>query len=124
AALLLQAVMFGFGGLTTLGVNTFNIAMPGALMGLLLAPAIARAGSSKAAALAGFGSGLAVLATGALVAAALYFSSPDYAASAKVMIATYLPLAAIEGLVAGSCVSFVKRVKPELLSDRLVEARS
>ena len=39
-ALLLQALLFGFGGLTTLGVNVFNIAMPGVLLGLALGPTI------------------------------------------------------------------------------------
>ena len=42
-ALLLQAVMFGFGGLTTLGVNIINIALPGAVIGALVAPMIQRA---------------------------------------------------------------------------------
>ncbi|MDB5642030.1 MAG: cobalamin biosynthesis protein CbiM, partial [Hyphomicrobiales bacterium] len=37
-ALLLQAVMFGFGGLTTLGVNIVNIALPGAVIGALVSP--------------------------------------------------------------------------------------
>ena len=115
-ALLLQSVMFGFGGLTSLGVNTFNIALPGAAIGMLLAPAIARASASRAAVLAGIGSALAVAGTGTLVAVSLALSSNDYAASAKVMIATYLPLMCIEGLVAGFCVSFVKKVKPELLA--------
>lgn len=115
-ALLLQSVMFGFGGLTSLGVNTFNIACPGALVGVLLAPAIARAGPSRAALLAGVGSAVAVAATGALVALSLALSSTDYVASAKVMTATYLPLMIVEGLVAGFCVSFVKKVKPELLA--------
>jgi cobalt/nickel transport system permease protein len=119
AALLLQSVMFGFGGLTTLGVNTFNIAAPGWLCGLLLGPAIARGDTGRAAMLAGTGSALAVATTGGLVALALYWSSPDYAVSAKIMSATYLPLAIIEGLVAGFCVSFVKRVKPELLHLRM-----
>ncbi|MBX9740341.1 MAG: cobalt transporter CbiM [Beijerinckiaceae bacterium] len=115
-ALLLQSVMFGFGGLTSLGVNTFNIALPGAVIGVALAPAIARSTAGRAALLAGTGSALAVGATGALVALSLALSSTDYVASAKVMIATYVPLMCVEGLVAGFCVSFVKKVKPELLS--------
>lgn len=122
AALLLQAVMFGFGGLTTLGINTFNIAAPGYLCGLLVGPAVAKSAPARAAILAGTGSALAIVLTGALVALALYWSSPDYAVSAKIMTAAYLPLAVIEGLVAGFCVSFVKRVKPELLLPRTVEA--
>ena len=40
-ALALQALLFQFGGLTSLGVNTFNLAMPGVLVGLLLGGEIA-----------------------------------------------------------------------------------
>ncbi|MDD3445879.1 MAG: cobalt transporter CbiM, partial [Zavarzinia sp.] len=62
--LALQALLFGFGGLTTLGVNTVNIALPGILAGLVLAPLVRRAGPVRAGVLAGIGAGLAVLATG------------------------------------------------------------
>lgn len=115
-ALLLQAVMFGFGGLTTLGINIINIALPGALIGSLIAPMIQQATPARAALLAGLASALCVALTGLMVAASLALSSADYMLSARVMMATYLPLMLIEGFVGGFCISFVKRVKPELLT--------
>jgi cobalt/nickel transport system permease protein len=115
-ALLLQAVMFGFGGLTTLGVNIVNIALPGAIIGALAAPMIARANATGAAVIAGLASAACVACTGLLVALSLSLSSTDYMLSARVMIATYFPLMVVEGLVGGFCISFVKRVKPELLA--------
>lgn len=115
-ALLLQAVMFGFGGLTTLGVNVVNIALPGAVIGALAAPLIARASAGRAAIVAGLASAACVACTGLLVALSLALSSADYMLSARVMIATYVPLMIVEGLVGGFCISFVKRVKPELLA--------
>ncbi len=121
-ALLLQAVMFGFGGLTTLGVNVVNIALPGAVIGTLCAPLIARATPKRAALIAGLASALAVACTGLLVACSLALSSADYTLSARVMIATYIPLMIVEGLVGGFCISFVKRVKPELLAPLQSEA--
>ena len=115
-ALLLQAVMFGFGGLTTLGVNIVNIALPGAVIGAIVAPMVQRATPARAALIAGLASALCVALTGLMVAAALALSSADYMLSARVMIATYLPLMLVEGFVGGFCISFVKRVKPELLA--------
>lgn len=115
-ALLLQAVMFGFGGLTTLGVNIVNIALPGAMIGAIVAPMIQRATPARAALIAGVASALCVGLTGLMVAACLALSSADYMLSARVMIATYLPLMLVEGFVGGFCISFVKRVKPELLA--------
>jgi cobalt/nickel transport system permease protein len=121
-ALLLQAVMFGFGGLTTLGVNIVNIALPGAVIGALVSPMIARATPAGAALVAGVASAACVACTGLLVAASLSLSSADYMLSARVMLATYLPLMVVEGLVGGFCISFVKRVKPELLAPLQVTA--
>ena len=121
-ALLLQAVMFGFGGLTTLGVNIVNIALPGAVIGALVQPLIARATPAGAAVIAGLASAACVACTGLLVAATLSLSSTDYILSARVMMATYLPLMVVEGLVGGFCISFVKRVKPELLAPLQVAA--
>ncbi len=116
AALLLQSVMFGFGGLTSLGVNTINIALPGALAGMIFAPLVARAETARAALYGGLCAGCAVLGTGIMVSLSLYLSSPDYETSSRVVAFSYLPLLAVEALVTGFCISFVKRVKPELLA--------
>lgn len=115
-ALLLQALLFGFGGLTTLGVNTVNIALPGVLVGLALGPVIRTTTRPQvrilAAALAG---ALAVLGTGGLVALSLALSSSDYTVVARVMILTYVPLAIGEAFVTGAVVGFLARVQPEAL---------
>lgn len=119
-ALALQAVLFGFGGLTTLGVNTLNIALPGALVGLTLGPAIRRqTAPARAAALAGLGSALAVFATGGGVALALWLSSSDYVPVARVLMVTYLPLALAEAAVSAVVIGFLVRVEPGALAPRL-----
>jgi cobalt/nickel transport system permease protein len=114
--LLLQALLFGFGGLTTLGVNTVNIALPGVLFALLLGPAIRRTGhAAKRAALAGLVGALSVAGTGSLVALSLALSSSDYTPVAKVLIATYVPLAIGEAFVTATIVTFLARVQPAAL---------
>lgn len=116
AALLLQAVMFGFGGLTSIGVNTINIALPGAIAGMIFAPLVAQADVARAALYGGVCAACAVLGTGLMVSLSLYASSPDFAASSRIVVFSYAPLLVVEALVTGFCVSFVKRVKPELLA--------
>lgn len=114
--LLLQALLFGFGGLTTLGVNTVDIALPGVVAALLLGPSIRRTSNAGLrAALAGAVGVLAVLGTGGLVALALALSSSDYMPVARVLIATYLPLALAEGFVTAAIVAFLARVQPDAL---------
>lgn len=121
--LLLQAVLFGFGGLTTLGVNTANIALPGVLFGALFAPFVARADATWAGLLAGLCGALSVALTGAGVALALALSASEFVPSARIVLATYLPLMIGEALIAGFAVAFVKRVRPEMLgAARLVGA--
>jgi len=118
--LALQAVMFGFGGLTTLGINTANMALPGAIIGLALGPLIRAARSpGRAALLAGLAGGTTVIASGALVALSLWLSSSDYALVAQVLLVTYLPLALAEGAVSAAVVVFLARVQPEALAPRL-----
>lgn len=119
-ALLLQAMLFGIGGLTTLGVNTVNIALPGLVVGLVVGPAVRRAASvARASLLAGLGGAVAALATGGLVAFSLWVSSSDYVPVASVLMATFVPLAIGEGVIAAVVVGFLMRVQPDALRPRL-----
>ena len=118
--LALQAAMFGFGGLTTLGINTMNIALPGALIGIALGPLIRTARRpARAALLGGLAGSATVIGSGLLVAASLWLSTPDYALVAQVLLVTYLPLALAEGAVSAAVVGFLARVQPEALAPRL-----
>lgn len=111
--LVLQVLLFGIGGLTTLGVNTVNIALPGIVLGLLLGPALRR-GTARPL-LAGVAGGLSVLATGAMVATSLWLSASDYVPVARVLWLTYLPLAGVEAVVTAVVVGFLARVEPAAL---------
>lgn len=114
--LLLQATMFGFGGITTLGVDTVTMALPGVVLGLLARPVLARASSGWRVAIGAVVGALAVAGTMAGVASALALSSPDFVPSLGVVAATQLPLAAIEAAVTGVLVAHLARVKPEILA--------
>ncbi|MEI2385447.1 cobalt transporter CbiM [Breoghania sp. JC706] len=115
-ALLLQALLFGFGGLTTLGVNIVNIALPGVVLGLLFGPTIRSPPSaSLRTGLAAAVGALSVLGTGGLVALSLALSSPDYAPVASVLLATYIPLAIGEAFITSVVVAFLARVSPDAL---------
>ena len=119
--LVLQAVLFGFGGLTTLGVNTVNIALPAVLWSILLRPPLRKGPSAARIALvAGAVSALSVASTGALVSLSLILTDSHYLASARLILVTYLPLMVVEGLVVAAAAGFLARVKPEVLGGNLV----
>jgi cobalt/nickel transport system permease protein len=112
AVLILQLVLFGFGGVTTLGINAFNIALPGVLFGLVLRRPLTGAPAGRAALLAGLAGGLAALATGGLVALSLALSASDFVPAARVMALTYLPLALVEAVICGAAVGYLQRALP------------
>lgn len=121
--LVLQAVLFGFGGLTTLGVNTVNIALPAVLWAMLLRRALLNGPSvSRVAFVAGTVSVLSVASTGALVAVSLILTDSRYLTSAQLILVTYLPLMAVEGLVVAAAAGFLARVKPDILGSAVVVA--
>lgn len=114
--LVLQALLFGFGGLTTLGVNLVNIALPGVVLGTLSGPVLRRTRSARLRlVLAALTGGGAVLLTGAMVALCLWLSAPEYVPVARVMLATYLPLALAEATITAAVIGFLARAEPAAL---------
>jgi len=113
--LALQAILFQFGGITVLGVNTVTMALPGVICYYLFSRLVNREKSliSLPAAFAcGF---LSVLFSGILVAIALVFTQESFMSVAKLIILAHLPVMIIEGIITLFCVAFLHRVKPELL---------
>ena len=102
-ALLLQAVLFMFGGLTTLGVNTFTMGT-GALLAGALYRTIARRSDAAvlrndaAAFIAGFSGVLA-----------LAFTSEGFAVAAAALFTAHLPIMAAEGVLTVLVVRYLRR---------------
>ncbi len=114
-ALLLQALLFGYGGLTVLGVNTTIMAGPALVVALLFGPWIRRSG--RTASLAAFGGGaLAVFLAALLAAAALALSDRSFIMAARLLLLAHVPVMLIEGLVTMFTLAFLRRVQPEILN--------
>ncbi len=116
-ALLLQAVLFGFGGLVVLGVNTLDMALPallaGALFRRLWSP---ETGPRRAALLGGVAGGGAVLLSALMVALALAASGRAFETAAGLVVATHVPVMVVEAAFTAALVSLLARVKPEMLA--------
>ena len=111
----LQGLIFQFGGLTTLGINTFIMAAPAILCYYLFARGISQRNSSVAMAFA-FGCGFcAILLSALLLAASLIFTGESFLQAARILVLAHLPVMVLEGLVAAFCLAFLMKVKPELL---------
>lgn len=115
-ALLLQAILFQFGGLTTLGVNTCIMALPAVAVHYLFRGVVRRTDwiGGATAFLAG---ALALFLAGALLATALYLSNAEalFTAAQTVFLA-HVPLMAVEGAVCVFCAAFFRKVSPRIFT--------
>ena len=113
-ALTLQAVLFLFGGITALGVNTVIMASPAVLCYFLFGrliikkPSVSLPGAFAAGALSVFLSGI-------LVGLALVFTEKDFFKVSTIVVMAHLPVMAVEGVITALCVGFLKRVQPSML---------
>jgi cobalt/nickel transport system permease protein len=116
AALLLQAVLFGFGGVMVLGVNTLNMAAPAVLAGMVFRRLAKDAPPRRVALAAALCSGGAVLLTGLMVAGSLALSGREFEAAARLVVLGHLPVMGIEAVFASAAIGLLARVKPEALA--------
>jgi len=115
-ALALQGVLFQFGGITTLGVNTLNMALPAIICFYLFNRGI-RSENNFIALILTFVCGfLAVLLSGIMVAAALVFTGEPFIQVAKLVLIAHLPVMILEGVLTVFCIGFLRKVRPEILN--------
>ena len=113
-ALLLQGVLFQYGGLTTLGVNALIMAVPAVICFYLCGPLVCR--RRTVALPAAFACGFGSILLGAVVAgAALMFTEENFLEVTLLIITAHIPVMVIEGLITVFCVAFLYKVQPELL---------
>ncbi|MBO9452467.1 cobalt transporter CbiM [Tropicibacter sp. R16_0] len=112
--LLLQTVFFGFGGLTVLGVNTVNIALPAVLTWMIFGRLIARGSPVQGAIWGGIGGAFSIAATTGFVAISLALSGDEFLPAAKLVFFAHIPVMAIEAVLTGFAVLLARKVKPEL----------
>lgn len=115
-ALFLQALLFQFGGLTVLGVNTVIMAAPAVFCFYFYRGLLRRSG--RTASVAAFACGAtAILLSGVLVAAALIFTGQAFLEVAELAVLAHVPVMIIEGLITMFVFLFLKKVRPEMLEE-------
>ena len=114
-ALLLQAVLFGFGGLAVLGVNAADMGVPALLAGLAFRALWRRDAPRRTAVLGALCGGGAVVLTSLMLAGALALSGREFLPAAQVVLLTALPVVAVEAAFTAAALGLIARVKPELL---------
>lgn len=119
-ALLLQAVLFQYGGLTTIGVNTASMGL-GAVCAWYIFGFLYRIspGHLKIAGFIGGAAGVAISAI--LTAASLAFTNESFMTAALALLAAHLPVMITEGIVTAFTVAFLAHTKPDLLNINMLQ---
>jgi cobalt/nickel transport system permease protein len=116
--LLLQAVLFQHGGLTTLGANTLMLALP-ALLSYRLFYQMTNRSVLFRGALVG---GASVMVTVIILIVLLILTDPRFGEGMfsviNILVVGHLPLVAIEAVVTGSALQLIAKAKPEILEKK------
>jgi cobalt/nickel transport system permease protein len=120
-AVLLQALFFGFGGITALGVNVAIMAVPAVLAYAFFARQARCASPIVWGAMAG---AFAVAATCAAVALALAASGAAFLPAAKLIAIAHVPVMVVEAVLTGTIVAFLRRVRPAVLDLSIATVRA
>ena len=115
AALFLQAVLFQYGGLMVLGVNTSIMSIPAIAVGLAVRPALASCGKKRMVAFFAAGC-LPILGSSLLMAGCLVLSEKGFQNASLMLIIWNLPIAILEGFITLFTIEFLSRVQPDILS--------
>ena len=113
-ALTLQSLLFQFGGITALGVNTIIMALPAVLCYYLFSPLIKK--NHSIAIIASFSNGfLSVFFAAILLGLSLIFTEENFWEVSMLIIIANFPVMIIEGIITAFCVAFLKKVHPTIL---------
>lgn len=122
--IILQAILFGHGGVTVIGVNTVMLG-GGALCAYLVWQLRHQFHFKRNEVVFGFlGGATGTIASGIILSLALITTGEAFTATAALVLGYHVPVMVIEGLVAGACAGFLMKVKPELLSGQTAIPRS
>jgi cobalt/nickel transport system permease protein len=117
--LFFQAVLFQFGGLTTLGVNTMNMAVPAVIMGALARPALRSNSGMFAMMMAAISGAGAIVLSAAMVAGSLALSGGSFVAVSKLIFVAHIPIAIAEGVLSVLIISFLLKTRPDVIKGNI-----
>jgi len=113
--LILQLVLFGFGGLTTLGLNTCIMAFPAVGAHYLMRLMHRHTGNGHAVWVCGLLGGATVAMSAILLALILRTAGEAFAPVAWSILVAHVPVMLLEAGVTAAAVGFLVKVSPELL---------
>lgn len=112
--LLLQMLLFGFGGVTVVFANLACMAVPAVLVWYLCGKPVRQGPLGHVFAWGAVAGGLAVACGSLMVALLLSLSGSAFETAARLVVLGHLPVIAVEAVLVGAAAVFLRRVKPEV----------
>jgi len=116
--LILQAVLFQHGGITSIGVNTLMMGLPAFLAYRIFDLHKKFYFKSNVAIFGILAGGCGIFLGSIILAIFLVSTGSEFVGVAKVALLAHLPVIIIEAIITGFVASFIMKVKPELLERR------
>lgn len=113
--LLLQSLLFQFGGITALGANALMMGLPALLCGVFF-QVFKGSARVRQMIVGGLAGALGTMLAAVILALLLASGGEDFFGVARIALAAHLPVILIEAGVTAFTVGFLARVKPELLA--------
>ena len=117
--LLLQSLLFQFGGLTALGANALMMGLPALACGWFFQRFKGHT-IHRQAAVGGITGALGTALAAAILALLLATGGEDFFGVAKIALLAHVPVIIVEGAVSAFTIGFLARVKPALLQPSFI----
>ncbi len=108
-ALLFQALLFQFGGITVLGVNTFNMAFPGVVAYYVVRPLLRKGTTGSLIAAGVLAALIGVFLAATFVSAELMSIGSSFTKTAELAFLAHIPVAAIEMVINSFVFLYLKK---------------
>ncbi|SLM29758.1 conserved membrane hypothetical protein [Desulfamplus magnetovallimortis] len=119
--LLLQSLLFQFGGLTALGANSLMMGIPAVMCGWFF-QRFRGENQMRQSITGGIAGAMGCTLAAVGLALLLATGGEDFMGVAKIALAAHIPVIIIEGVVSGFTIGFLARVKPALLNPSFVRS--
>ncbi len=114
--LILQAIIFGHGGLTVIGVNALMMGGGGLIAYMVWQQRHRFDFKRKIFVFGALAGAVGVFSSGVILALALMTTGEAFHAVAGAVLLAHIPIMLVEAGVVGACAEFLQRVKPEILA--------
>ena len=114
--IVLQAIIFGHGGITVIGVNSVMLGGGGLIAYLVWQQRHYFSFKKREFVFGALAGAVGTIASGIVLAVALITTGEAFQAIAVTVLAAHVPIMIIEAIVVGVCAEFLNKVKPDILA--------